>query len=436
MVRRILRLMLKRLAIVRDHSSSKSINRMDTYESRMKFILWCLVLHLAGNLQGSGDGPCSSGQTYAQIWTQKEESVPPSSSGESLLQGTPGSIHLEQKWPLKQASGSTGCFRGDASYLSFMEKCSTLFAAAKALDLKAARGMAEALMAPRSGESVRQVENVEIFGQYGNKIPLRMYISKAGTALPVLVYFHSGGWVVGSVDSSDSICRSMANIFGAIVVSVEYRLAPEFPFPLEDCYAAVCWVADTIDTFGGDHANIIVCGEGAGANLAAAVTLLARDKQRPHIKAQVLLCPLLDALPVEDPSELMSDRLFPDSEVMNWLWKMYLKSPGDAGNPYACPGQERNFDSLPPAVIMTAEGDPLSWQGEQYARSLEASGIAVVARGVPGACHSFLSLPLYDEHQKNQWLGEVKQLIKKVLTESDYKERAEPGRSFPHNFEK
>lgn len=185
-------------------------------------------------------------------------------------------------------------------------------------------------------EVVQRTENVEILGDDNNKIPLRIYVPSESNNLPVMVYFHGGGWTFGGIDEADAVCRRLANHLECIIVSVEYRLAPEFPFPkpLEDCYAATKWVADHIQLFGGDKENIIVSGESAGGNLAAAVALLARDKRGLKLSAQVLIYPAISSIIRDDVYDQCPDHYFMTKDVMKYFWSMYIQNPEDEKNRY------------------------------------------------------------------------------------------------------
>lgn len=265
-------------------------------------------------------------------------------------------------------------------------------------------------------DAVQRIENIEIASSDQASIPLRIYIPKESSALPVLVFFHRGGWVFGSIDEADSLCRKIANILGFVVISVEYRLAPEYPFPtpLEDCYAATQWVSENIDIFGGDHTRLIVGGESAGGNLAAAVALLARDKRGPHIAAQLLMYPAISALTEDEVYEACPDQYFMTKEGMRGFWKMYLRSPGDAGHAYACPDRADTCEGLPPCLLVTAEYDPLRREAERYGARLSQAKVLVVTKTIAGAIHGCIDLPVYEENQKRAWIQEIGQLLKKL----------------------
>lgn len=263
-------------------------------------------------------------------------------------------------------------------------------------------------------ESMERIENLAILGKDQNKIPLRIFIPNDSKALPVLIYLHRGGWVFGNIEEADPVCRKLANHLNCIVVAVEYRLAPENPFPkpLEDCYDATQWIAENISQYGGDSTNLIVCGESAGGNLAAAVCLMARDRKGPSISTQLLICPVISSTIKDTSYENCVDRYFLTKDAMMFFWSMYLQSPGDDTNPYASPDLANDFANLPSAIIITAEYDPLHQEAEEYANSLRQAGVSVISKCFPEVIHGFIDLPIYEESQKISWINEIGNLLK------------------------
>lgn len=262
-------------------------------------------------------------------------------------------------------------------------------------------------------EPVQQIKDIEIVGQDQNKIPLRLYIPNATDHLPTLIYFHRGGWVFGSVHEADPVCRKLANHLGCLVVSVDYRLAPEHPFPkpLQDCYDATQWVAENISQFGGDTNQLIICGESVGGNMAAAVTLMAREKKGPTLAAQLLIYPVISSSIKEAVYDQCADQYFITKDAMKFFWSMYLQSPGDHQHSYASPNLAADFKDLPPAVIITAEHDPLHQEAHEYAHQLQQADVPVMFKCFPGVIHGFIDLPIYQENQKIQWIHEIGQLL-------------------------
>ena len=226
----------------------------------------------------------------------------------------------------------------------------------------------------------------------GGAVPARLYAPAATQLLPALVHFHGGGWVLMNLDSHDGLCRQLVNKTGAAVVSVEYRKAPEFKAPIgvEDCYAALLWVVANAAVLGIDPNRIGVIGDSAGGNLAAAVTLLARDRSGPQIKCQVLTYPAVDAT-MSAPSikENANAPLLGESE-MKWFWGHYLEGAAvTAKDPRVSPLFAATLANLPPAFVATAEFDPLRDEGEAYAKQLQAAGVTVECKRYNSVFHGF-----------------------------------------------
>jgi acetyl esterase len=239
-------------------------------------------------------------------------------------------------------------------------------------------------------------------------IPVRIYTPKSTTPLPVLVYFHGGGWVLGDLDAADTICRSLANGAGCVVVSADYRLAPEHKFPAaaEDAFAATRWVAQNAAGIGGDPDRIAVAGDSAGGNLAAAVALMARDRGDPHLAYQLLIYPVTQ-YGFDTESYRQYERGYGLSkEEMVWFWHHYLPHPADGQNPCASPLLANSLSHLPPALIVTAECDVLRDEAEAYAARLQAAGVPVRLWRYDGMIHNFIGLaPVVDRGK--QALAEI-----------------------------
>src|SRR5712692_6227052 len=242
-------------------------------------------------------------------------------------------------------------------------------------------------------EPVANVENRLIPGP-ASDIPIRIYTPSGNGPFPVLVFFHGGGWVICDLDTHDDICRSLTNQAACIVVSVDYRLAPEHKFPAapEDCYAATQWVAANAAALNGDPQRIAVGGDSAGGNLAAVVPLMARDRGGPKLVYQLMIYPVTDHY---SPGTLSlhenADGYFLTRDDMIWFVNHYLSSEADAKDPYAYPLQAKDLSGLPPAMIITAEFDPLRDEGEYYAARLREAGVPVVATRYNGMIHGFVS---------------------------------------------
>ncbi len=227
-------------------------------------------------------------------------------------------------------------------------------------------------------------------------VPLRVYTPEAAGPLPGLVYFHGGGWVVCDLDTHDNVCRAIARRAGAVVVAVDYRLAPEHKFPaaVGDSYAATAWVAANADDLGIDPRRIAVGGDSAGGNLAAVVTLKCRDEGGPALALQVLVYPVTNLASFNTASyrEFAEGYNLTRSE-MEWFRDCYLARPEDGFNPHVSPILAPDLRGLPPTLIITAECDVLRDEGEAYARRLEDAEVPVTCTRYRGMIHPFFSMP-------------------------------------------
>jgi acetyl esterase len=242
-------------------------------------------------------------------------------------------------------------------------------------------------------EPVASIEDRTLQGP-GGGIPVRIYVPSGTSPLPVLMYFHGGGWVIGDIESSDGLCRSLANAAGCIVVSVDYRLAPEHAFPAaaEDAYHATLWAATNASGFGGDSSRLAVCGDSAGGNLAAVVAQIARDRGRPAIRFQLLIYPVTDAA-CETPSySANAEGYFLTKDAMLWFWNHYVPTAADRSHPYASPMRAPSLAGLPAALVITAEFDPLRDEGELYAERMRAAGTPVQLTRYDGMIHGFFAM--------------------------------------------
>jgi acetyl esterase len=207
----------------------------------------------------------------------------------------------------------------------------------------------------------------------------------------VIVYFHGGGWVIGELDTVDNPLRRIANRTGAVVVSVDYRLAPEHVYPaaFDDSYAATAWVAEHAAELGGDPERVAVSGDSAGGNLAAAVAIAARDRQGPRLAAQLLIYPVTDFDFTTESYEQNGEGYLLTKGSMQWFWAHYLGAQDLGKDPYACPARADDLAGLPPAFVATAEFDPLRDEGEAYAAKLRIAGVDVTAKRYDGMLHGF-----------------------------------------------
>jgi acetyl esterase len=241
-------------------------------------------------------------------------------------------------------------------------------------------------------EPVAQVDTRIIPGPV--QIPVRVYRPTLAQDLPALVYLHGGGFVICNLDTHDRLCRSLANASGCVVVSVDYRLAPEYKFPaaVDDAYSATRYVAEHAAEFGIDPNRIAVGGDSAGGTLATVVAMMARDGKGPSLKFQVLIYPLTD---VDDDSPSMreyGENHFLTRDLMKWFTVQYLATEADRRSPRVSPLRAEDLRGLPPAMIITAECDPLRDQGEAYADQLRGAGVPVVLKRYEGMIHPFVSL--------------------------------------------
>ena len=235
------------------------------------------------------------------------------------------------------------------------------------------------------GEAVAEVSDITVPGPAGD-IPARVFRPDRDGPLPVVAYFHGGGWVVGSVESFDLVCRALANASGAIVVSVGYRLAPEHPYPaaLEDCVAVTRWLAGQAGELGGDPARLAVAGDSAGGNLALGVARHLRDT----VRFQALIYPVCDA-GFDTPSySEFAERHGLTSLGMQRFWSLYLDG-ADPGDPDASPLRASDLGGVAPAFVLTAEYDVLRDEGEAMVEALRAAGVEVTHRRYDGTVHGF-----------------------------------------------
>lgn len=273
-----------------------------------------------------------------------------------------------------------------------------MFAAAPPVDFAAItaptlRAINDRPMAFGEPIAMARVEDVEL-ALPGRTLAARLYVPEgAPSPAPLVVYYHGGGWVIGTLETHDGTCRALAKASGAAVLSVAYRLAPEhaYPAPVDDCYDALVWAGSHAAELGCDPARLAVAGDSAGGNLSAAVAIMARDRGGPAIRHQLLLYPVTDddfSLP--SYAENGGGEYFLGEAMMRWFWDQYLGDTGPA--PLARVGSTANLADLPSATVITAEYDPLRDEGMAYARRLADAGGAVDAAIAPGMIHGFFSM--------------------------------------------
>jgi acetyl esterase len=237
------------------------------------------------------------------------------------------------------------------------------------------------------------VHDLAIPGPAG-PINLRKYHASDSELMPILIYLHGGGWTLGDLDSHDELCRRLAYAADCIVVSVDYRLAPENPHPaaLDDSIAAIQWVANNAASFGGDPRLLAVGGDSAGGQLSAGACLRIRDEGGPQIAIQLLIYPALRAsFDTLSYYENATDKFVTRVDCI-WFWKNYLGNTPRT-DPYACPGEAEDLSGLPRALIITAGGDPVRDDGEIYGYRLRAAGVRALTRRYSGMIHGFMALP-------------------------------------------
>ena len=262
------------------------------------------------------------------------------------------------------------------------------------LTVTSAREMLQAMLAVRpAGEPVAHIEDRLIPGPAG-EIPIRIYTPEGRGPFPVLVFLHTGGWMVGNLDSQDPLCRRITNRTGCIVVSVDYRLAPENPFPaaVEDSFEATQWAASHAAEFGGDPYRLAIVGDSAGANMAAVVTLLARDRGGAKLAFQLLMFPATDFRLNTPTMEELGEGYNVTKDQMIWIRNNYLPNSADWTNPLASPLLASDLSGLPPALIIYAEYDPLRDDAEAFAASLKEAGVSVKSSRYDGMIHDFIDL--------------------------------------------
>lgn len=250
------------------------------------------------------------------------------------------------------------------------------------------------LMATGPLKDCPPIERVETLAIEGGDAPLRIRLYQPAGPLPqpVCLYFHGGGWVLNNIETHDDLARRLAAACQCTVISVDYRLAPEHKYPaaVNDAWAALLWVSEHGREYGIDPSRIAVCGDSAGANLAAVLCLLTRDRGGPPIAFQALAYPVADC-DFDRPSyHRNADGYFLTRSQMQWFWQQYVASAEQMAEPYASPLRAQSLAGLPPALVFTAEYDPLCDEGEAYAAALAAAGVRTTVLRYQGMIHGFL----------------------------------------------
>jgi len=225
-------------------------------------------------------------------------------------------------------------------------------------------------------------------------VPVRIYRPSAGNDLPCLVYFHGGGWVIGDIETHDNVCRNLALQAQCAVISADYRLAPEHPFPapLEDCYAVTSWAVNNAAALDIDASRIAVGGDSAGGNLSACISLKARQENGPRLVHQLLIYPVTDAALDTESYAANGEGYMLTKDGMQWFFNHYLGESADRFDPLVAPLRATDLAGLPAATIITAEFDPLRDEGEAYGSKLQAAGVDTVVRRYDGMIHGFFAM--------------------------------------------
>lgn len=272
----------------------------------------------------------------------------------------------------------------------FLDQMNTMPVSFERLTPEVMRNSENSALVSMQKEPVEKVEDRTI-SLTGRELPIRIYTPKGEAPFPALIFYHGGGWVLGSIESHDAICRELANMASCIVISVEYRLAPEHKFPsaVDDAYESLEWVASHADELGIDASKMAVGGDSAGGNLATVACLISKERSGPKVVHQFLLYPSTG--PAADYPSMTenAEGYLLTKDMMSWFQKHYIENPEDQTNPYLSPILSENLEDLPPATILTAQFDPLRDVGIAYAEKLKEHGVAVYHRNYDDLIHGF-----------------------------------------------
>lgn len=248
-----------------------------------------------------------------------------------------------------------------------------------------------------SGEplAVARVEDLSI-ELSGRSLEARLYVPEgAKVSFALTLFYHGGGWVIGTLDTHDATCRALSRASGSAVLSIAYRLAPEHRYPaaVDDCFEALAWASANAASLGADDMRLAVAGDSAGGNLAAAVAILARDRGGPRLRHQLLIYPVTDADFANGSYQANGGgEYFLGTAMMRWFWDQYLGATPVGDAPLAAVLRTGDLAGLPPATVITAEYDPLRDEGMAYAASLREAGVETDAAIAPGMIHGFFSM--------------------------------------------
>jgi len=296
-----------------------------------------------------------------------------------------------------------------------------LLAPMETLSVKAARKRCrDAFCTKTELDLVKKIQDltIELVVDYTPyKVPVRIYTPDTRSLLPMLLYFHGGGFVVNNLETHDAICQNLARNGECIVVSVDYARAPEYQYPvaLRQCYGITKWAENNGEAIGGDPTRIAVGGDSSGGMLAAAVSLMSRDRKAPHICCQLLLYPTLNYyLPGTSSYRKFSTGYSLTRNTMKWFFSHYLPKEIDLNDAYLFPARAKSFENLPPALIITAEYDPLRDEAEQYALVLEKAGTLATLKRYDGMIHGFIIMHRAIDKGKIA-LGDAGDFLKKTF---------------------
>lgn len=285
----------------------------------------------------------------------------------------------------------------DADVSAFLEQLAAAEGPSMAdVGPEAAREMYRAMQSMNPIADIASIEDHQ-----AGDIPIRIYRNRHEVT-PAIVYFHGGGWVIGSLDTHDCICTQLVDATDITVIAVDYRLAPEHPFPasVDDCFRALCWIADHADSLNIDPGRLAVAGDSAGGNLSAVISVLARDRRGPSLKLQLLLYPVTDSAMDTASYAENADGYLLTREGMTWFWDNYVGDNNSARtDPRAAPARSADLSGLPSACIVTAGYDPLRDEGEAYGKALNAAGVETSVRRFDGTIHGFIGMP-FDSSKK------------------------------------
>ncbi|MBW4551155.1 MAG: alpha/beta hydrolase [Aphanocapsa sp. GSE-SYN-MK-11-07L] len=285
--------------------------------------------------------------------------------------------------------------------IQLLDKILSFFKPLEKMSLEELRAISEKPIPPLlerilAGKQIAlaEVEQQTINGRHGN-IPIRLYYPSDQTHLPLILFFHGGGWVYGNLQTHDRMCRRIARDTTAIVLAVNYRLAPfsKYPIALEDCYDALLWAVENAADLRADPTKLMVMGDSAGGNLATAVCLMARDQEQVAIAHQILIYPVTSGKLDQPSVDQYGSAPVLTKDRMQCFIQHYARNPADIPQPYFSPLLAADVSRLPPALIITCEYDLLHDQAQMYAQRLQAAGTSVMLVDYPGMVHGFLSFP-------------------------------------------